>query len=59
MTSKETAGLMGLTTAGVKMRIYRARRSALQKLNNILEIKPGKTGQKAQDEAAWKILEES
>jgi len=39
MTSKETAGLMGLTTAGVKMRIYRARRSALQKLNNILEIK--------------------
>jgi len=59
MTSKETAGLMGLTTAGVKMRIYRARRSTLQKLNNILEIKPGKTGQEAQDEAAWKILEES
>jgi hypothetical protein len=48
-----------LTTAGVKMRIYRARRSTLQKLNNILEIKPGKTGQEAQDEAAWKILEES
>ena len=59
LTAKETAGLMGLTTGGVKMRIYRARRSALQKLNNILEIKPGKAGQEAQDEAAWKIFEES
>lgn len=59
LTSKETAWLMGLTTAGVKMRIYRARRSALQKLNNILEIKPGKTKQKAQDKAVWKIFEES
>ena len=54
MTSKETAGLMGLTTAGVKMRIYRARRSMLQKLNNILEIK-GKTEQEAQNETAYKI----
>ena len=59
MTSKETAGLMGLTTAGVKMRIYRARRSTLQKLNNILKIKPGKTGQKAQNEAAYKIPKKS
>ena len=48
LTSKETAGLMGLTTAGVKMRIYRARRSALQKLD---KIKPGKTGQEVRDEA--------
>ena len=59
MTSKETAELMGLTTAGVKMRIYRARRSALLKLRKILEIKPEKTGQEAGDEAVWKILEKS
>ena len=57
LTSKEAAGLMGLTTAGVKMRAHRAKRSALQKLNNILEIKPGKNGQEIQDETAWKVLE--
>jgi len=44
LTSKEAAGLMGLTTAGVKMRIYRSRRLVLQKLDSILEIKPGKSG---------------
>lgn len=55
LTSKETAGLLGLTTAGVKMRAYRAKRSALQKLNNILEIKAGKTGQETQDKAGWRI----
>lgn len=43
-TSSEVAGLMGLTRAGVKMRIYRSRRLVLRKLNNILEIKPGKSG---------------
>ncbi|MBL0700853.1 MAG: RNA polymerase sigma factor [Desulfosarcina sp.] len=51
LTTKETAGLMGLTTAGVKMRIYRARRSALQKINKTLKIKQGKMGQEVQDEA--------
>lgn len=43
-TSSEVAGLMGLTRAGVKMRIYRSRRLVLQKLDSILEIKPGKSG---------------
>ncbi|WP_027354445.1 RNA polymerase sigma factor [Desulfosarcina sp. BuS5] len=51
MTTKETAGLMGLTTAGVKMRIYRARRSVLQKIDETLKIKPEKMGQEVQDEA--------
>lgn len=51
LTSKETAGLMGLTTAGVKMRICRARRSVLKKLDKCLEVKPGKIGQEVQDEA--------
>lgn len=51
MTSKETAGMMGLTTAGVKMRIYRARRSVLQKLNSTLDLKSEKTGEEVQDEA--------
>lgn len=55
LTSKETAGLMGLTTAGVKMRIYRARRSALQMINKTLEINRGKTGQEVWDESKWKI----
>ena len=59
MTSKETAELMGLTTAGVKMRLYRARRSALRKIGKVLEIKQGKTGQEVRDEAVWKILEKS
>jgi len=51
LTTKETAGLMGLTTAGVKMRIYRARRSVLQKMNKTLKIKQEKMGQEVQDEA--------
>ena len=51
LTLKETAGLMGLTTAGVKMRTYRARRSVLHKLDKKLKIKMGKIGQEVQDEA--------
>ncbi len=39
MTLKETAGLMGMTTAGVKMRIYRARRSVIKKLDKMLKLK--------------------
>ena len=42
LTSKEVAKSLGLTTAGVKMRIYRARRSVLRKLNSIREIEPKK-----------------
>lgn len=57
MTSKETAGMMELTTAGVKMRIYRARRSVLQKLNRTLDLKLEKTGEEVQDEAVYFFLE--
>ncbi len=42
LTSREVARSLGLTTAGVKMRIYRARRSVLRKLNSIREIEPRK-----------------
>ena len=50
LTSKETAGLMGMTVAGVKMRIYRARKSILQKIE-LLKLKQGKTGQEGRNEA--------
>jgi len=51
LTSKETAGLMGLTTAGVKMRVLRARRSVLNMLDKTLKTKPEKTGQEEANEA--------
>ena len=56
LTSKETAGLMGMTVAGVKMRIYRARKSILQKIE-LLKLKQGKTGQEGQNEAISNFLE--
>ena len=57
LTSKETARLMGLTTAGVKMRIYRSRRSALQMLKKTLKSNRKKAGQEVWDESKWKVLE--